>query len=395
MQTVLPVVLHGSTCWDDERLPVDEFEHRLRHVRLEMIRLGMDGLVIYGDRVDYSLLTYLTHYIPKHSSAILLVPVVGEPTMIAKVAGTRDIPSIRQLTWLADLRTANNIKKDVQEFYENISAGGKAVQIGAVGLGRMKQPMYQDVMAGLDTETVPSYDSEFEHLLCQKRPREVAVMREAASILGSSVASMKEAMSRGCGVVISVLEAERTARNLGAQDVRILYSLDRGQTFEPFITTSEVRNDPLVTYFAVEFRGYWAEGMVSLTQNERPIDKTARQLLAFLEKSLVPGVSIPDIVGKVQTMVAPYHLHRLVQGGFGHAIGLSVEEQPYLRGTAGLYVPDSAGDSIIEKNQVYSIYIGLTDGQSENSLMSRMVLVQEHQNEILWSEHLPVGGSTH
>ena len=60
-----PVLVLGSYRWDQEWLPLDEFEERLRAVRGVMATKGWDGLIVHGNSEDSTLLTYLTNFYPR------------------------------------------------------------------------------------------------------------------------------------------------------------------------------------------------------------------------------------------------------------------------------------------------------------------------------------------
>ncbi len=376
MQTMHPVVLHGSTAWDQERLPRDEFNERLQSIQEMMRQNEINGLIVYSDCRDYARLCYITNYIPKHSWAIVLIPVHGKPRLLAKVAGSRDIPSVSVLTWIDDIKPAQNITGEIELFVSEVAEDGQPV-IGICGKAEMRHTVYTEIAAGCQGNSLKDMDIPFDQLLRHKRPREISVMREASGILKSVVEAMKEIQRRGGSVVTTAVEAERVARYLGAHDVRVLYSTNHGKTLEPFETLSDVRNDRLVSYVAVECLGYWVEAMVTLSQQASPIDLRAAELLQFLTQSLKPGAKVGDLVHQAEKMAQPYQLHPLLQNGFGHSIGLSIVEAPLLHA--------SRSENKVEAGTVYSLHAGLTDNKDNNVLLSSMMLVTENGNEILWS----------
>lgn len=381
MQTMHPVVLHGCTTWDQERFPIDEFAERLRSVQTIIKDNELKGLIIYSDCRNYAKLCYLTNYIPKHSWAMLLVPANGNPRLLANVAGTRDIPAVRILTWLEDIRPAKNIAGEVSQFVEQITegqlAGSGKETIGICGVEEMRHSVYKEIVSGCGQHVMKNMDPLFERLLLQKRPREVAVMRETCNLLKSAANAMRESHRRGGSVVTAVIEAERVARYMGAQDVRVLYSLDSGHSLQPFDTLSEVRNDPMIAYIAVQYLGYWAEAMISITRKESPAYHKAVKLLEFFQTSLRPDSKIHELVHQGLAIAKPYQLHVVANGRFGHSIGLSLEEKPFL--------DLSCGEGKIEDGTLYSVHATLTDNKQENVMLSTMVLVKRNGNEILWS----------
>jgi Xaa-Pro aminopeptidase len=383
MHTMHPVVLHGCTTWDQERLPQDEFGERLRCVQDLMKKSNVKGLIIYGDCREYAKLCYLTNYIPKHSWAVVLVPAEGNPRLVANVAGTRDIPSVRLLTWIEDIRPAKNISEEMNLFMNEIrkerNGRSESTAIGIYGEDRMRASLYEEIAEQSRDMELKSMNSELDGQLLLKRPREIAVMREVNGILKAAVDAMKEIHKRGGSVVTAVIEADRTARYLGAQDVRTLHSLDFGRTLQPFENLSEIRNDPLVAYVAVEYLGYWAETFVTLRQKENsgPVYQTAVKLLDFFTETMKSGVKMGDLVDSALEIIKPFKLHPVSQDVFGHGIGLSLEEKPFLQ--------TSCGEGKIAAGSVCSIQVCLTDDDKENVLLSTTIAVTERGNDILWT----------
>src|SRR4030095_2851074 len=104
-----------------------------------------------------------------------------------------------------------------------------------------------------------------------KSPGELTIIRQSCAILDAATKALAQAKRAGAGVTASVLEAERTAHYLGAQDVRTLLRIDRGGTLRPFEQAIDFTVDPLQAYFAVRHVGYWVEGFVSLAASEHPV----------------------------------------------------------------------------------------------------------------------------
>ena len=71
------VLKRGSSTWDEQKMPRDEFRARLDTVRNEMARQDLDALVIYGDNYSFADLCYLTNYFPKVRGGIAVVPRSG------------------------------------------------------------------------------------------------------------------------------------------------------------------------------------------------------------------------------------------------------------------------------------------------------------------------------
>ncbi|WP_102348815.1 aminopeptidase P family N-terminal domain-containing protein [Bacillus sp. Marseille-P3661] len=378
MRTMHPVVLHGYTQLDSTYLPVEEFAERLENVQKMMVRHELDVLIVYGSVRDYSELCYLTNYIPKHSHALILIPAKGQPCLLAGVAGTRDIPAVQALTWLEDIRSTKKLKAEISSFLENITVGKANAAIGICNKDIMRASLYQDIVDACQTNEFKDMDEFFRQILEQKRPREVSTMEAASEILRLAVEELKIVYRNSGDIIAAVTEAERVARLKGAQDVRLLFSLDEGKTLRPFEElVGKVHTHTAIAYMAVEFLGYWAEGFVTIANENPYIYQKATELLFYLKTSLQKDVPIADIVRGADQKIAPYSLHPLVQGGYGHAIGLSISETPVIQ--------TSSAVEKVKTGSIYSIHAGLTNQNDENVILSALVLVEEDGSVILWS----------
>ncbi|MBS4026856.1 MAG: hypothetical protein KGZ96_14475 [Clostridia bacterium] len=382
MQTMQPVILHGCTTWDQERLPVDEFGERLKAVQKIIRDNGLSGLIVYGDCRDYSKLCYLTNYIPRHSWGMVLVPACGSPCLLANVAGTRDLPFVRLLTWIEDIRPAKNAANEIKQFIKdmNDNPNNNALEqtIGICGGEQMRHFLYKEIATECQQYNLKNVDMLIEPLLHRKRPREITVIREATNLLKSAVDAMQVIYSKGGSVMSAVIEADRVARNLGAQDVRLLYSIDFGLNLRPIEALSEERNDPLIAYIAIEYLGYWVEAMVTLTQKQKsPAYNKASQLLDFYKTTVRSGVGIEQLVESSMEIIKPFESHPVTQGRFGHSIGLYLQEKPLFE--------LSFGQSKIYEETIYTVHAGLTDNNKDHALLSAIILINQNGNEILWS----------
>jgi hypothetical protein len=381
METIQPVVIHGSSTWDKEILPLDEFTERLKNIQKIIQEKGLRGLIIYGDVRSYAKVCYFSNYIPKHSYAVLLIPDVGEPRLLAKLAGIRDIPYVQTLTWIENIKAVKSLSEEISDF---INQNGKPddrknshSMVGICGTNIMPNSLYSEIKSACQRESLIDMEDVCDNLLRLKRPREIVVMREAAKILQHSVEALKEIHRREGSVLTAVIEAERAARINGAQDVRVLFSLDSGKTLQPLEYISEVRNDPMIAYIAISYLGYWVEGMVTLSRKTNEIYNQTVLLLNYLKKSIKVGITIDSLISNASKLIDPYQLHSVAGNHFGNNIGLSLKEMPMLE--------KSFGEEIIEGSSIYSLHAFLTNNKNEHCLLSCLISINENGNELLWS----------
>jgi len=378
-----PVVLYGCAAWDQARLPRDEFEERIRLLRERMAAAGLYGLILYGDSCRYAKLCYVTNYIPKLGWAVAWIPSSGDPVLLAGVLGTRELAEVRMMTWLEDVRMAAAADLGVKlgelaaAPAPGESSGDVRVSVGLCGSESMKRSLLESVLSGFPGG-VTEADGLMDGLMRRKRPRELAVIRRACAILSSAMASLKGEYKRGGGALDAAAEAERTARALGAHDVRVMFSLDGGRTMQPYENESaaSVRPGPFAVYLAVEYLGYWAEGMLTIGGENRAVNRRAAELLRRLSEDLRPGTKIGELVGEIEKAAEPFRMHPVLEGSWGCGIGLGLGETPALNPQSGRRA---------ESGDIYTLRVGLSDVErNEHVLVSRMIRVGDGGNETLW-----------
>jgi Xaa-Pro aminopeptidase len=209
-----------------------------------------------------------------------------------------------------------------------------------------------------------------------KSPRELTIIRESCAILDAATEALAQAKRAGAGVTASVLEAERAAHYLGAQDVRTLFSIDGGRTLRPFEQAIDSTIDPLQAYVAVRHVGYWVEGFVSLAASEHPVLAKAAEALKAVITSATNGAKCSDLACLAAEKIRPYGLHPMTAGTIGNGIGLSLEEEPPLSATS---------EETLRAGEVYTLRVGSSDGQEHHGIDSAIIAVHENENELLWS----------
>ena len=372
MRTMHPVVGLGSYLWDQEWLPLDEFEERLRAVRRIMAERGWAGLIVHGNSQDSALLTYLTNFYPRLRWTLALVPLEGDLRLL--VAGSpRDLPAARPLTWVKEVEDYGlNARKMLPAWIDALPKSGTHPRIGLYGADWMRRPIHATVAGAIAgrADAEPA-DEALEPLMRRKRPRELAMARRSAALLAETVTAMARAKDDGATTVAASIAAERTARLAAAQDIRVLFSLDRGRTLRPFEGLSEIRCDPLVAYVAVRYLGYWSEAMVTL--GDSPARKAAAAALGAMIEAAKPGATGGELAAISRRHLGNLAPHPVIGGRVGHGIGLALDEAPILDANGGAMEPGG----------IYSLHVGVSDGTG-CALVSAMVAVGEGC-EVLWS----------
>lgn len=366
MRTMHPTVLVGPADWDPERLPKEEFAARI--AALFDACGGAEAALVHGDPARHAELLYLTNCLPKLDRTIALIPRTGAPRLLFG-GGANMIGSVRPLTWIEELEPLRGGAEAAVQWVRQRAAQGQRVVL--VGANDMPAALRRALMACGPLDDVTS---RLRACMRRKRPREIALMREACAMLRTAAAALVAVHAAGEGASAAVLAAERAARQSGAQDVRTLFSLDGGRSFRPFETLITRRIDPLPVYLAVRHCGYWADGFVHATSTASPILLAAQKALRAALGMSKAGVRASALGNAMRAALEPAALHPATRS-FGNSIGLDLDEPPLL---------SFDDDAELEAGAIYSLRAGAVDA-THGAIVSALILVGESDCEILWA----------
>jgi Xaa-Pro aminopeptidase len=376
MQTVQPCVTIGSYVWAQDRLPYDEFTLRLDELRVAMERNGWPAVLVYGDVREHAALAYLSSFIPRVRWGMALLPRTGDARVLCAMS-TRDLPAMRTLTWIADVRSGMGPEwgNAFDPWFERFK-GDQAQKLGTLGFDIMAPVLDAAVRRSLGERFVLQRADDIVAIPSSgKRPREVTMMRASCKLLETAAATFAESWRGNHEPETAALDAERVARSLAAQDVRTLVSLDGGRTLVPFQGRFEKCAGPLVGYLAVKVLGYWADMFVTVDDGSvADAARHAEAALAAVIANMRPGARADALHAKAVGALAPYKLHPALGGSIGHGIGLSLHEGAEFQVTA---------DAKLVEDGVYALQVGAADAKAGNALTSAIVRVAAKGAEVL------------
>ena len=376
MRTVQPCVTIGSYVWAQDRLPYDEFTLRLDALRATMERNGWPAVLVYGDVREHSGLAFLTSFIPRVRWGMALLPRTGDDRLLCAMS-TRDLPAMRTLTWIADVRSGMGPEweKAFDPWFDGLK-GDQAQKLGTLGFDIMAPVLYAAVRRSLGERFgLQRADDIVGIPPGRKRPRELTMMRASCKLLEAAAKTFAESWRRNHEPETAALDAERVARSLAAQDVRALVSLDGGRTLVPFQGRFEKCPGPLVGYLAVKVLGYWADLFVTVDDGSvTAATGHAEAVLDAIIANMRPGARADALHAKAVGALAPYTFHPVLGGSVGHGIGLSLHEGAEFQ---------ASSDATLVEDGVYSLQIGAADTKAGNALTSAIVRVTAKEAEVL------------
>ncbi|OFZ98882.1 MAG: hypothetical protein A3H35_08320 [Betaproteobacteria bacterium RIFCSPLOWO2_02_FULL_62_17] len=370
MQTMHSTLLIGHYDWEPQHLPKEEFDARLAEL-WKRLPANAAAIAAFGDRRSNSELVYLTNFVPKLRDALAIIPRSGEARLYVAGAGNM-MPIAARQTWISTPpRPLSEPGKALAEWKAAINA-----PIAFVGGENLRLALRNSVDELVDAEAARQAGEVIRALMRNKRPRELAVIRQGCAILRAMADKLKEAHGAGRGVTAAVIEAERVGNKMGAQEVRSLLSLDGGRTLRPFLVPVDKVVDPLQAFLSVRFNGYWAEGHVSLSTAANPAADKARAALQGLVGAARAGAKAADLDKKLKDGLAGSREHPVTAGSVGTGIGLSLEEAPRLSVSSG---------ETLQAGDVCSLRAGVSDEGGHHAIVSAMVAVTASGSEVLWS----------
>lgn len=368
MQTMHSTLLIGHYDWEPQHLPMEEFDARLAEL-WKRVPSNVAAIAAFGDRRSNAELAYLTNFVPKLRDGMAIIPRNGEAKF--HVAGAANMmPIAARQTWLRNPTPLSEPGKALAEW-----KGANNGPIAFVGGENLRLALRKSVDELVDAEATHLAGEGIRALMRNKRPRELAVIRQGCAIVSAMSDSLKAAHAAGRGVTAAVIETERVGNQMGAQEVRTLMSFDGGRTLRPFLIPVDKVVDPLQVYLSVRLNGYWAEGHVSLSKATNPATDKARSALNGLIGAAKAGATAADLNKKLKDGLDGSPEHPVTAGSAGNGIGLCQEEAPRLA---------SASGETLQAGDVCALRVGVSDA-GHHAIVSAMVAVTASGNEVLWS----------
>ena len=371
-----PTLLIGPYDWRPERLPKSEFLARIQALWKKISDPTCSGVIVYGDSRNHAELAYLSNFVPKLGPGLMFIPREGEPKLLVSGAPNM-LAAARRLTWIEGVEPLRDAGKAIARWLNHSDTAVATSRAALIGGDYMRSAFHGPFIKSFGVESLILDATPWLRMLMRcKSSRELGFIREGCGILDAATKALAEAKRGGAGITAAILEAERAANHLGAQDVRTLFSLDGGRTLRPFETSIDSTVDPLQAYIAIRHIGYWVEGFVSLAVSEHPVLVKAAEALRTVIARATAGTKCSDLACLAAEKIRPYGAHAMTGENIGNGIGLLVEGEPRLA---------ADNEAILAAGDVCTLRVGISDGRKRHGIVSAMVAVHQDRNELLWS----------
>jgi Xaa-Pro dipeptidase len=356
MQTLHSVLKRGGLVWVQEDVPPALFPPRLALVQQAIRDAGHDAWLVYGDAYRYGDIAFLGHFLPRVRGALLLVPAVGEPTLLVAV-GSRDIPAAKSLTCTDDVRPYTRLPGEAIKLIRERDLADK--RIGLLGVEELLAiGDWEQITAALPEARWEAAGDMLARLRAAKDPTELSVLRHTATMVRDALGAAADAIRPGCTERELLAVVDRELRRARAEDVRCLIASGprASLSLRPPDDRPLARGDVVLLHLAAEYQRYWAEDgrtfVLGAADDElRALADQAARVVQAMGDMARPGESAGKLADAAGVALAEADARGLIDArhtagpmtyGLGHGIGLDVEEAPFIRpGSSDRLEPDS------------------------------------------------------
>ncbi|MBP1996601.1 M24 family metallopeptidase [Paenibacillus eucommiae] len=330
-------------------IPQAEFAARADNLRVLMREQDIQACLIYGDEYRKENLRYISNYWPLFERGAAIVPLVGEPIVIAAPEGEvlceemSAWPDIRLLPEFTCVTVPDEIEyplakyTSLREIWIGINKTIPLKRIGIVGMDAMPASLLNAIERSFEPmEILDSGDLLFQ-LRMTKTAHEVACLKEAARIADAGYQLMIEQVKPGMTELelASLALGECTQQGAEYMPFCVLTSGDRAKTIIGRPTRKVIQDGEMImAAIAVQVEGYVATigfPFVAGSMNEE--QRAFIQILVEAEdralSRLRAGVKQQEVVRAVkdyfaEKKVTAYDLYPPL-----HGCGLAEAESPY------------------------------------------------------------------
>jgi Creatinase/Prolidase N-terminal domain len=198
-------------------LPDAVFDARLDRLRAVMQAAELDALVIYTNNTRPAGVSWLTGFVPYWSEAVLVVPRLGGPYLVAALS-FRVKPWIERVSRLADVLHTPRIGLQAAQ---QIAATQADAAVGVVDFDGLPAGIAEDLREGGPKLALHDASALFTALRGVADPAEIALATKAAAIGRHALAA-----AAGDNPNAMIATVESAARQLGAEEIYVAVAAD-------------------------------------------------------------------------------------------------------------------------------------------------------------------------
>ncbi len=383
---MMSISRRGLLEWDKATIPREEYERRVESVRNVMGKEGLDALLIYSSMQRTGNVCYLTHYLAPMAGfgALAILPIRGPVSLLVE-RGPRDLPFVKTLTWVEDVRSSADA--DMRVSYANethkILEGLKLTdgKIGLVGVETtMSVPIYQEfkqLFSALPRTKFTDATDFYETMRVTKTQAEINAIRKSANVADSAYAALAKNAQKGRKEFEVAAHIDRAARLGGAEDFSLLFATGSyaEKALRPVGDVEIEEGSFIMSRFLALTSRYWAEvGRTAIVgsapkEKERLL-KATRGAFEKAVEIMKPGVAVSRVAKEAiqQARAAGYGDYVKHEYGFGHGIGLEQNEKPFIT---------EQNDAALKSGMVIAVCLGVHKPKVGGAFFSDTFLIKD------------------
>jgi Xaa-Pro aminopeptidase len=351
VQTLHPVLKHGGLFSDWDLLPRPMFADRYARLQAAIAAAGDDAWLIYGDAQRYGDVAYVSHFVPRLRSVLVLVPKTGKPDLLASI-GSRDIPASKILTWFEEMRPYTRLPGEAVKLVNDRGLG--TGRIGLVGT-RASLPIaeWDAIAAELPSVVWTERDAQYAALRRTKDPAEDGALRRAADAVAVAMREAEQALRPGRTVREATAQIDRVLRFAAAEDIRILIASGAGAGIglRPPDERLLAEGDTVLLHIQLEVQRYWSQASRTFVLGEasdaqRALTERANAALAAMQAALRGGARAATVAAAAKTVLGDGLFAVAQDYGLGSGIGLDAHEPPTIALDSTETIPDDGALSL-------------------------------------------------
>lgn len=366
----------------------EEFQTRVDGLRALMSKKGIQACLVYGDEYRKENLRYISNYWPLFERGAVIVPLVGEPIVIAAPEGElmcREAsawPDIRLLPQFTCVTVPDEIQypqanyTSLKTIFTEIGNRIPLHAIGISGLDAMPASLLEAVKSSVENVNWVDAGELLFQLRMKKSANEIDCLQEAARIADEGYKAMIRHVRPGMTELELASYAFAECTKAGAEFVPfiVMTSGERVRTIIGRPTRKVIQDgDMIMAAIAVQYEGYVATvGFPFVAGRMSEEQKAFITLLVEAEdialSKLASGNSMSELVKAVKSYFAEKGVTDFDLYPPLHGCGLAEAESPY---------PDEESEVLFETGMTVNTDISLFGHPHGSNRVEESLIVTE------------------
>lgn len=349
--------------WLDMPFPIEEYQDRVVKVREEMVKQGLDAVLIYGapDWLNGDV-RWISNFITTVGNTVVGLANDGAPMLATdSILHSAPMHSFVHHTWIEDIRPSHlpGTVKDPKGIGEHVCRflsehkleNGR---VGLVGERFFAGSVLQEVRAMLPNVKLVSAQLAFWSAKQIKSEREIAIIEYAGKATAAGLEAAMDLVKPG----VSELELSAAAHYAMASGADwighcMIASGSRSGLKHLFPSPRKLEDGDMVFFdMGVHYQGYYTDTARTLCagtigQRQRKVLQCGLDMFDTALKAAGPGVRVADLQDLAQSVAEDAGFGEYYwPTGFGHGIGTNIAELPSLHWKS---------DTILQPGHVFAL----------------------------------------